>query len=68
MKRYFWLGGITIAVCALACAQEDRVSAPVKSGTHGTVEARMVHGSIVVKTGGSEVVAEMADRNCPSTR
>lgn len=59
MKRYLLFGGITMAVCALACAQEGRVSVPVKSGTHGTVEATVVHCSIVVNTGGSEVVAEI---------
>jgi hypothetical protein len=58
MKRVLSIGGITLAVCTLACAQESRVSVPVKNGAHTTVEVLATHSSVIVKTGGSEVVAE----------
>jgi DUF4097 and DUF4098 domain-containing protein YvlB len=63
MKRSLALMGTTMAVCALACAQEysgNRVVVPGRNGSHArTVEANIIHGSIVVKTGsGNDVIVE----------
>ncbi|SPE34690.1 conserved exported hypothetical protein [Candidatus Sulfopaludibacter sp. SbA3] len=65
MKRSFALVGLTLAVCALVCAQENsgnRVVVPGKNGSHArTVEARVISGEIVVKTGsGNDVIVEVA--------
>jgi len=57
------LMGLTLAVCALACAQEstgDRVVVPARNTTHPrVVNAEVTHGSITVKTyNGKEVIVE----------
>lgn len=64
MKRTFAFLGITLAVCALAGAQEtsgNRVVVPARSGGRSrTVEANILHGTITVKTGsGGDIVAEL---------
>jgi hypothetical protein len=62
MKRTFALSGLTIAVCALACAQDtgNRVVIPARNGSRPrTVEASILHGTITVKAGGgTDVIAE----------
>lgn len=68
MKRSLALVGLTIAVCALACAQEntgDRVTVPARNTTHPReVHATSTHGSITVKTyNGKEVIVEAANHN-----
>jgi hypothetical protein len=65
-----------MAVCALACAQENTGNRVVISPRNGslphTVDASLIHGSITIKTGGSEIVAEVPggprrpERNVPS--
>src|SRR5579872_5633961 len=74
MKRTLALTGMTIAVCALAFAQDNIVVVPSRNGVRPrVVEANLVHGSITVKTGsGSDVTAELpgahsqrTDRNVP---
>jgi hypothetical protein len=64
MKRTFALTGLTIAVCALACAQDtgNRVVIPARNGSRPrTVEANLQHGTITVKAGGgTDVIAEAA--------
>jgi len=65
MKRFLALAGTTMAVCALASAQEysgNRVVVPGRNGSHArTVEANVSHGSIVVKTGsGNDIIVETA--------
>jgi DUF4097 and DUF4098 domain-containing protein YvlB len=63
MKRSLALMGLTLAVCALACAQDntgDRVVVPARNTTHPrVVNASTTHGSIVVKAyNGKEVIVE----------
>jgi len=75
MKRTLALTGMTIAVCALAWAQDNRVVVPSRNGVRPRiVEANLVHGSITVTGGsGSDVTAELPgartqqrpDRNVP---
>jgi hypothetical protein len=65
MKRFIALAGSTMAVCALVYAQDysgNRVVVPGRNGSHArTVEANVIHGSIVVKTGsGNDVIVETA--------
>ena len=64
MKRTLALLGMTLAVCALACAQDDtgnRVVIPARNGSRPrTVEASVISGSITVKTGsGTDIIAEI---------
>ncbi|MBZ5624111.1 MAG: DUF4097 domain-containing protein [Acidobacteriia bacterium] len=66
MKRSTALMGLTLTVCALACAQEntgDRVVVPARNTTHPrVVNAALTHGSITVKTyNGKEVIVEAAN-------
>lgn len=76
MNRTLALSGLTLAVCALACAQENsgnRVVIPARNGSRPrVVEATVIHGSITVKaSSGSEIIAEVpgtsrrVDRNVP---
>ena len=63
MKRYLALTGLTLTVCALACAQEntgDRVVVPARNTSHPrVVNAALTHGSITVKTyNGKDVIVE----------
>jgi putative adhesin len=64
MKRYLALSGMTLAVCALAMAQEqptgERVVVPARNTSHPrSVDARVTHGSIKVKSyNGKEVIVE----------
>ena len=63
MKRTLALAGMTLAVCALAGAQENtgnRVVIPARNGSHARMlDASVVSGDIVVKGGGgNEVVVE----------
>ena len=72
MKRSLALTGLTLVVCALACAQDstgDRVVVPARSSTHPrVVNAALTHGSITVKAyNGKEVIVE-AVRSNSSTR
>src|SRR5690349_7028111 len=70
MKRTIALLGMTLAVCALAGAQENtgnRVVVPARNGGRPrTVEANLLRGSINVKTGGGEIIAEIP--GAPSRR
>ncbi len=64
MKRIIALLGTTMAVCALAGAQDNsgnRVVVPGRNGSHARmVEANVVHGTLAVKTGtGNDVIVEM---------
>ena len=73
MKRSLALVGLTLAVCALACAQEstgDRVVVPARNTTHPrVVNAALTHGSITVKTyNGKEVIVEAANHNSGTRR
>jgi hypothetical protein len=66
MKRSLALTGLTLGVCALACAQDntgDRVVVPARNTTHPrVVDASMTHGSITVKTyAGKEVIVQSSD-------
>jgi DUF4097 and DUF4098 domain-containing protein YvlB len=81
MKRTLALAGITLAVCALAGAQENtgnRVVVPGRNGSHAKMlQASVISGDIIVKTGsGNDVVVEVSgsgprartqvsDRNAP---
>ena len=63
MKRLAALSGLTLTLCALACAQEaagDRVVVPARSTSHPrVVKCSTTFGAIVVKTyNGREVVIE----------
>jgi hypothetical protein len=64
MKRYLALSGMTLAVCALAIAQDqstgERVVVPARNTSHPrVVHAHVTHGSITVKTyNGKEVIVE----------
>ncbi len=63
MKRSMALMGLTIAVCALAGAQDvagDRVVVPARNTTHPRViNASLTHGSITVKAySGKDVIVE----------
>jgi len=63
MKRTMALAGIALAVCALAGAQDNsgnRVVIPSRNGSHArTLEAHVISGEIVVKTGsGNDVIVE----------
>jgi DUF4097 and DUF4098 domain-containing protein YvlB len=63
MKRTLALGGLTLAVCSLACAQDtagDRVVVPARNTNHPrVVDASLLHGSITVKAyAGKEVIVE----------
>ena len=63
MKRSSALLGLTLMVCALACAQDNpgnRVVVPARNTTRPRVlNAASTHGSITVKTyGGKEVIVE----------
>ncbi len=63
MKRIFALAGMTLAVCALACAQEvsaDRVVVPARNSSRArVVDAALTNGSITVKSySGSQVIVE----------
>ena len=63
MKRLVALTGLTLAVCALVCAQEtagDRVVVPARNTAHPrVVKASVTFGSITVKTyNGKEVIVE----------
>jgi len=63
MKRTMALAGITLAVCALAGAQEssgNRVVIPGRNGSHARMlEAHVVSGEITVKTGsGNDIIVE----------
>jgi hypothetical protein len=74
MKRYLALAGMTLAVCALACAQEvstgDRVVVPARNSTRPRlVDAAMTNGSITVKTyAGNEVIVEASGRSSRGRR
>ncbi len=70
MKRFIALVGSTMAVCALLSAQEysgNRVVVPGRNGSHARiVEANVIHGSIVVKTGaGNDVIVEAGSPRGP---
>ena len=74
MKRILALTGMTVVVCALAAAQDNRVVVPARNGVRPRiVEVTLVHGSITVTAGsGSDVIAELpgsrpprSDRNAP---
>jgi len=63
MKRLTVLANLTLAVCALACAQEatgGRVVVPARNSSHPrVVKANVFQGSITVKTySGNEVIVE----------
>lgn len=63
MKRSLALAGIPLAVCALAGAQDfsgNRVVVPGRNGSHArTIEATVVSGTVIVKTGsGNDVILE----------
>ena len=63
MKRSLALTGITLAVCALGCAQDNtgnRVVVPGRNGSHARmVDASALSGEIIVKTGGgNDVIVE----------
>ncbi len=65
MKRFSALLGTTLAVCALAGAQEfagNRVVVPGRNGSHARiVEASVINGSVVVRTGsGNDIIVETA--------
>src|SRR5580700_4791976 len=73
MKRSLALMGLTLAVCALACAQDttgDRVVVPARNTTHPrVVNARLTHGSITVKAyNGKEVIVEAARSDSTARR
>jgi hypothetical protein len=73
MKRSLALTGLTVAVCALACAQDstgDRVVVPARNTTHPrVVNAALTHGSITVKTyNGKEVIVEAVSSSSSSRR
>jgi DUF4097 and DUF4098 domain-containing protein YvlB len=73
MKRSLALMGLTLAVCAPACAQDntgDRVVVPARNTTHPrVVNARLTHGSITVKTyNGKEVIVESVNSNSGTRR
>lgn len=63
MKRTLALTGLTVALCALAYAQDtgNRVVIPPRNGERPrVVEANVLHGTITVRTGsGNEIVAEL---------
>jgi hypothetical protein len=66
MKRIFALTGITLAVCALACAQDDgRLVIPAGNSSHPRmVDVLTANGSITVKTyEGKEVIVESGNRS-----
>jgi hypothetical protein len=68
MKRTFALAGMTLAVCALACAQEvsvDRVVVPARNSSHPrVVDAALTNGSITVKSySGSQVIVETSGQS-----
>ena len=61
MKRSTALMGLTLAVCALACAQDpNRVVVPARNTTHPRVlNVVTTHGSITVKVhSGRDVIVE----------
>lgn len=63
MKRSLALMGLTLTVCALACAQDttgNRVVVPARNTSHArVVNAASTHGSITVKAyNGKEVIVE----------
>jgi hypothetical protein len=63
MKRSLALAGMTLAVCALANAQDssgNRVVVPAHNGSRPrTVEANVIHGNVVIKTAaGTDVIVE----------
>ncbi len=67
MKRASALVGVTLTVCALACAQEntgDRVVVPARNSSRPRlVDASLTNGSITVKTySGNEVIVETSSR------
>src|SRR5689334_3778147 len=76
MRRTFALLGMTLAICALAGAQEDtgnRVVIPPRNGSRPrVVEAALVNGTIhVTAAAGQDVIAEIpgwhpVDRNVPA--
>lgn len=63
MKRTLALTGLTVALCALAYAQDsgNRVVIPPRNGERPrVVEANVLHGTITVRTGsGSDIIAEL---------
>lgn len=60
MKRIFALTGITVAVCALAFAQDNQIVVPSRNSTRPrVVDVATSNGSIMVKTHeGKDVVVE----------
>jgi DUF4097 and DUF4098 domain-containing protein YvlB len=67
MKRIFPLTGMTLAICALACAQDDagRIVVPARNSSRPrVVVASSNNGSITVKTyDGKEVIVEGGDHH-----
>jgi hypothetical protein len=67
MKRLLALTGMILAVCALACAQDDagRIVVPARNSSQPrVVVASSNNGSITVKTyEGKEVIVESGDRS-----
>ena len=66
MKRSLALMGLSLALCALACAQDntgDRVVVPARDTTKPrVVEASLTHGTITVKPySGKEVIVQTSD-------
>ncbi|HTS27180.1 MAG TPA: DUF4097 family beta strand repeat-containing protein [Bryobacteraceae bacterium] len=73
MKRTLALMGLTLTLCALACAQEntgDRVVVPARNSTHPrVVNASLTNGSITVKTyNGRDVIVEVGNSGSTSRR
>jgi Putative adhesin len=65
MKRYLVLTGLTLTLCALACAQDlggERVVVPARNSARPrVVKAELHNGSITVKThAGNDVIVETA--------
>ncbi|HWC95518.1 MAG TPA: DUF4097 family beta strand repeat-containing protein [Candidatus Sulfopaludibacter sp.] len=69
MKQTLALAGMTLAVCALAGAQDtgNRVVVPGRNGSHARMlEASVISGEIIVKTGsGNDVIVEVNGDKTP---
>src|SRR5436305_15326105 len=73
MKRLLAPMGLTLVICALACAQDstgERVVVPARNSTHPrVVNVALTHGSITVKAyNGKEVIVESGRTNSESRR
>lgn len=72
MKRIWASTGLTLALCALACAQDttgDRIVVPARNSSRPrVVTCSLINGSITVKTySGAEVIVESGRPRAPRT-